>query len=680
MIFDITIGEIVLVKLSKSLVLCQFQRVLGSQIVCIYGNKSIRIRETNIVTGTRYIPKSDCELQTFKNDCEGLVEKIDIEAIWNLVDGQSESFALKDLVNLYFSEPHSPKEIAAMAILLNKDKYYFKFSKNRYFPNSQSQVLKIKEFHHQTMENKKVISNLLSAMLKNTMPAKLDNSQEAFLNHLKKYAVHGEDYKNKDAIKPFLPMLKISNKPNQQKIFDMLVSTKVFGINEPIELHKIGEISRPCDNWVLDIESKSRELLHANRLNLLKTEAITVDDENTKERDDAFSISTTATGFEVGIHISDPASLINPNTILDISARKNGSSIYLPEKTIPMLPNEFINKFGSLDLSKPRPGLSLIINTSLNYKIEQWRFVPSIITATKSLSYEQASQALKENTNCHHDTLLHLRNFSEKQRRLREQNGAVNFQTQEMDIRVSSETQIQVKVLNNRLDSRVLVSEIMILFNSLAAEFFSENKIPALYRHQPCPSQYNQADNDNLYQASRNEISKNHYLVHNLPQTKLTVESLPHYSLGVRSYIQISSPLRRYADMLLQRQIIHFLTYNKYLYSQEEIEHFVFSTFSRIKDIKLVERQREKYWFMKYLENRIKNCESSKHPITYQAIVLETNSSGGKSLVQIIEFGFKQRINLPSSYKIGDQITLKLIDVNTWHRTARFHIASGLFS
>jgi len=48
--------------------------------------------------------------------------------------------------------------------------------------------------------------------------------------------------------------------------------------------------------------------------------------------------------------------------------------------------------------------------------------------------------------------------------------------------------------------------------------------------------------------------------------------------------------------------------------------------------------------------------------------------------VQIIEFGFKQRINLPSSYKIGDQITLKLIDVNTWHRTARFHIASGLFS
>ena len=122
MIFDITIGEIVLVKLSKGLVLCQFQRVLGSQIVCIYGNKSIRIRETNIVTGTRYFPKSDCELQTFKNDCEGLVEKIDIEAIWNLVDGQSESFTLKDLVNLYFSEPHSSKEIAAMAILLNKDK------------------------------------------------------------------------------------------------------------------------------------------------------------------------------------------------------------------------------------------------------------------------------------------------------------------------------------------------------------------------------------------------------------------------------------------------------------------------------------------------------------------------------------------------------------------------------
>lgn len=164
------------------------------------------------------------------------------------------------------------------------------------------------------------------------------------------------------------------------------------------------------------------------------------------------------------------------------------------------------------------------------------------------------------------------------------------------------------------------------------------------------------------------------HLLRSLPHTKLSPEPLPHYSLGVPSYVQITSPLRRYADMILQRQIIHFLNHNKFLYSKDEIEYSVFSTVSRIKDIKLLERQRQKYWLIKYLENKIKNCESSKHPLTYPAIVLETNSDSSKSLVQITQFGFRQRINLPSYYRIGDEVILNLISVDTWHRTARFRV------
>ncbi len=672
MTFDI--GEIILVKLSNDLVFCQFNKVSDSQIVCIYGNKSIRIRETNVIASTKFIPKSDFELQAFKIDCKILSEKIDIDAIWNLVVGQSTSFALNDLVSLYFSEPNSPKEIAATAILLDKDKYYFTISKDKYFPNTQSQVLQLKEFHGKMMENKKAITSLLSAMIKSTIPEKLTAHQQDFIDHLKKYAVYGDDYKNKDAIKPFLPMLKISDKPNQQKIFDMLVSTKIFKVNEPIELHKIGEIDKPSNTWILDVQSKNAELLDVNKLNLLKHEFITIDDENTSERDDALSISKTAAGFEVGIHISDPGSLIRPDSILDNSARRNGSSIYLPEKNIPMLPNEFINKFGSIDSSTSRVGLSLIINTSLNYTIEKWQFTPSIISKAKSLSYEEASQAIKDNSHYHHSALFHLKKFSEQQRRLREENGAINVQIQEMDVKVSLETQIEVSVLNSRLDSRVLVSEMMVLFNSLAANFFTENKIPALYRHQSFPNQFDQTNIHSLYQTSENEISKNYHLLRSLPHTKLSPEPLPHYSLGVPSYVQITSPLRRYADMILQRQIIYFLNHNKLLYSKDEIEYSVFSTVSRIKDIKLLERQRQKYWLMKYLENKIKNCESSKYHSTYPAIVLETSADSSKSLVQITQFGFRQRINLPSYYRIGDEIILNLISVDTWHRTARFRV------
>ena len=90
---------------------------------------------------------------------------------------------------------------------------------------------------------------------------------------------------------------------------------------------------------------------------------------------------------------------------------------------------------------------------------------------------------------------------------LRKQNGAINLQTQEMNIKVTSESEIEITVLNSRTDSRMMVSELMILFNSLAAKFFAENDIPAIYRHQPSHNLYDDSDFD-LQQSSKNEISK----------------------------------------------------------------------------------------------------------------------------------------------------------------------------
>ena len=287
------------------------------------------------------------------------------------------------------------------------------------------------------------------------------------------------------------------------------------------------------------------------------------------------------------------------------------------------------------------------------------------------MTYEEASLALKHTDNSDYQMMSHLWNFSKKQMFLRKQNGAIDLQTQEMNIKVSSESKIEIAVLNSRTDSRVMVSELMILFNSLAAKFFFKNDIPAIYRHQPSPNLYDDSDFD-LQQASQNEISKNYHLIRNLPKTKLTGEPLPHYSLGLQSYVQITSPLRRYSDMLLQRQIINFICYGEILYSQENLENLSFGTYTRIQDIKSVERERQRYWLIKYLENVLNNSGSSMRHLCYTAVVLEKSNYGMKSLVQIIEFGFRQRINLPSHCQIGDEISLNLISVDTWHRTARF--------
>ena len=104
------------------------------------------------------------------------------------------------------------------------------------------------------------------------------------------------------------------------------------------------------------------------------------------------------------------------------------------------------------------------------------------------------------------------------------------------------------------------------------------------------------------------------------------------------NYIQITSPLRRYTDMLLQRQIVHFINYGKFLYPQDTLENLAFGTYSRVKDIKLLERQRQKYWLIKYLENTLNNQDSSTRHLPYSAVVIEKSNYGTKSLVQIIFF------------------------------------------
>jgi len=673
--FDITIGEIILVRLARELVLCQYERAIDKQVVCSYNKKSLRVRQSNIVLLTRFVPKSDDELKTFINDCQNLAETIDVESIWEILESQNKSFTLNDITDLYFSKPSDSICNTAMAILLDRDKYYFKFYDYKYLPNKHSEVEKIKDLHQKSLETEKSITCLLKTMFQNILPEKLTSSQKTFLTHLKQYAIHGEDYKNKHIIKPFFLKLK-SDKSIQHTVFDLLVATNIFNEHEPVELQKIGGTNSPDSSWVSEIDSRISTLLNSNRLNVAKTDIITIDDQDTKERDDAFSVKKDDKKFEFGIHIADSTTLINPDSLLDKSARYNGSSIYLPEKTIPMLPSKFITEFGSLDPSKSRPALSLLIKTDLNYKIECWRIVPSVISTAKSMTYEEASFALKHTENSDYQMMSHLLNFSKKQMCLRKQNGAVDLQTQEMNTKVTSESEIEITVLNSRTDSRVMVSELMILFNSLAAKFFVENDIPAIYRHQPSPNLYDDSDFD-LQHASKNEISKNYHLVRNLPKTKLTGEPLPHYSLGLQSYLQITSPLRRYSDMLLQRQIVHFICYGKFLYSQENLETLAFGTYSRIKDIRYVERERQRYWLIKYLENILNSKDSSMQHLCYTAIVLEKNNYGTKSLVQIVEFAFRQRINLPSYCQIGDEISLNLASVNTWNRTARFQFKTS---
>jgi exoribonuclease-2 len=377
-----------------------------------------------------------------------------------------------------------------------------------------------------------------------------------------------------------------------------------------------------------------------DRLDLTHLTAYAIDDEGSSDPDDAISID----GDTLWVHVADVSAMAPPDSAIDVEARGRGVNLYLPEGVIHMLPKELTDTLG-LGLAETSPTLSIGLRLSAGGEITDVRFERAIARVTRA-TYEEAEKRLDD------EPFRRMMELAETFRQRRETNGAVSIDTPEVKIRVVGGDVI-IRPLE-RLKSRNMVMEAMLMAGEAVAKYALEYAIPLPFTTQPPPD----------FEGRPTTLSGMYALRRKMKRSQMKSVPGPHAGLGLPVYAQSTSPLRRYLDLVVHQQIRSRLTGSPPI-SAEEALNRVGSAEAVIGAARSAERLSNRHWTLVWLMKRPEfRCEG---------IVVERR--GGRGMVVIPQIGLETDVDLPMSADPDSTVTLELTDVDLPRLSAVFRVA-----
>ncbi|MCK5101049.1 MAG: RNB domain-containing ribonuclease, partial [Desulfobacteraceae bacterium] len=401
-------------------------------------------------------------------------------------------------------------------------------------------------------------------------------------------------------------IIKKSSINSPEQLFNVFVKAGIWDQNENINLMAM-QIPTHFSKDVLEQEKKlassqTNFFDDPLRQDLTDVPLITIDGQSTLDFDDAISLENTDTGYTLGIHIIDVDAYIKSNDPIDLAARDRASSIYMPDDKLPMIPPNLSENLCSLKEKEIRPGISTIIRMNRFFEILDYDIVPSIIKVHTQMSHAEANML-----NGKGDPITTLYKIATLLREKRLKAGAIQITLPEVNVWLEENQEIGYLKIDRENPSRMLVSEMMIFANSLMAEFLANNNMPAVFRSQAQPKQ-------RLFKGIETSLTLNFMQRKQLSRAIIGTDPETHSGLGVKAYVTATSPIRRYHDLLTQRQIKAIFGYDK-AYSKAELETILQSISPTIANVGRVQASRKRYWITKYLE--------SKKGTAYEALVLD---------------------------------------------------------
>ena len=574
-----------------------------------------------------------------------LLLKINIKDIWELLYKEQEEIDLSSMTLFCFDPPLTCNYESAVLRAFFKDKLYFKFSKDRFIPYTEKQFKHKLEQKRKAEENQNLITKG-TLWLKNIMDKKIslkEKPDSRILNIFKDYYLFENESTTGSIAKKILTKAGIQS---LDQIFKIFVSLGIWDKDENINLIKMDipinfpdkvlkktdEIISCCDNFIND--PKRRDLTHLD--------LITIDSSSTMDYDDAISLEKNEHGYTVGIHIIDVACFIKDNDIIDRNARMRGSSIYMPDYKIPMLPLKLSENFCSLKKGEIRPGISTIVKLNHFFKIIDYEVITSIIKVHKQITYKEANML-----NGKDDLITTFHKIASTFRKKRFKSGAIHIMLPEITIWLKENKEIGIFKLNGESPARVIVSEMMILANFLMAQFIAKHNVPAMFRTQAGPKL-------KLFNGIEPSLLLNWMQRKQLSSVIIEPEPKKHVGLGLELYLTATSPIRRYYDLISQRQIRSILGYEQG-YLIKDVELMIQILNINIKNVNIIQSKRRKYWIYKHLET----IRGTK----LQALVLD--SFRDFYIIMIKQYMVECKLPLTGlSLKQGDhiEVTLQYID------------------
>ena len=327
----------------------------------------------------------------------------------------------------------------------------------------------------------------------------------------------------------------------------------------------------------------------ARRLDLRNTVCFTIDPIDAKDFDDALSCEDLGDGmFRLGVHIADVSHYVTEGSVIDGEAYTRGTSVYLVNEVVPMLPERLSNDLCSLRPATDRLTYSVMMDVTADGKVEKYEFARSVIHSKRRFAYEEAQAIMEAGKGEFVQELLRLRTLARALYKRRHKNGSLDFETPEAKFTFDAQGFPDKIVRKERLDAHRLVEECMLLANKIVAAHISHLKVPGgaapfIYRVHDLPNPERLADLGKFVKqfgfsldvksgVSSRELQKlldqvkgsevedviNEVALRSMAKAVYSEKNIGHFGLAFKHYTHFTSPIRRYPDLIVHRLLAEY--------------------------------------------------------------------------------------------------------------------------
>ncbi len=502
---------------------------------------------------------------------------------------------------------------------------------------------------------------------------------------------------------PFGKITKILGKSGE-------TDTEINAIMEDFELPyqfpaEVLQAAEDVDTTISDKEvSKRRDFRNVDTL--------TIDPFDAKDFDDAISYKELENGnLEVGVHIADVSHYVTPGTIIDDEAIHRGTSVYLVDRVVPMLPEVLSNQVCSLRPNEEKLTFSAVFELDAEAKIKNSWFGRTVIKSDRRFTYEEAQERIETKEGDYQKEINHLNDLAQIMRAERMSSGALNIESTEVKFIVENGKPIGVKLKTSK-EAHKLVEEFMLLANKNVSKFIGipkkgQAKYPNIYRIHDQPSDEKIADlhrfvTDNGYEIKEVKDKPLSYALNNLlteakenrevnfigpmvirsmAKAVYSAENIGHYGLAFDYYSHFTSPIRRYPDLMLHRILQNFLDKNKPNISEGEIEQQAKYFSNQEKKATDAERASTKFMQVVFMKDKVgEEFAGTISGVTSYGIFVEINENKCEGLIRTnnitqdrfyFEEDGKKLVGKKygDELKMGSKVTVEITKVDMVNRT-----------
>jgi ribonuclease R len=449
----------------------------------------------------------------------------------------------------------------------------------------------------------------------------------------------------------------------------------------------------------------------------------TIDPIDAKDFDDAISFRMLKNGnYEIGVHIADVSHYLEADTTLDKSAYEKATSVYLPDRVNPMLPEEISNVLCSLRPHEEKLTFSSVFQITPSGKIREYWLGKTIIHSDHRFTYEEVQEIIETKDGLYRDEILILNELAQQMRNERFKNGAINFSSQEVRFKLDEKNKPIGIMIKESKEAHQLIEEFMLLANRTVAENLGKIKI----KDKPVPFPYRIHDNPdeekllpfiafakkfghqfdisnpdaiassfNLMLKEVHGKPEQHVLeqlgIRTMSKAKYTTENVGHYGLGFDHYCHFTSPIRRYPDVMVHRILEQALDNNFII--DKKIEEKCKHCSDRERAAMEAERAANKYKQVEYMQNflgdEFEGVISGVASFGFWVETIEHKCEGLVSIASLSEYDDFRHVESDyclvgarsgRTFRMGDKVWIKVIAANLTKRQLDYEwvVASGL--